>query len=151
MIADHCAPAVPDNGAIGALPSTWRRGGVGYVGLTPSGIDVADIKRTESIVWEQVTAVDDHSDAKKTRKGIVLRLADGTEKTIDGADFYVPDGVGLYRMVRHYWRHVDDRRDSPTTGRYSDSATAGSISASPRATPFGGGSRGSRRAQCGVG
>jgi UDP-N-acetyl-D-mannosaminuronic acid transferase (WecB/TagA/CpsF family) len=55
-------------------------------------------------------AVDDHSETnKKTRKAIVLRIEDGTEKTIDGADFYVPNGIGLYWMVRHYWRHPDDR------------------------------------------
>ena len=28
---------------------------------------------------------------------------------IDGADFYVPNGVGLYWAVRHYWRHPEDR------------------------------------------
>jgi hypothetical protein len=36
-------------------------------------------------------------------------LRDGTEKTIDGAYLYVPNGAGLYWMVRHYWRHPEDR------------------------------------------
>ena len=96
--------------AISALITAWRRGGVGYVKLTPSGLDIADIKRTESVAWDHLITVDDHSESNtKTRKAIVLRLRDGTEKTIDGADFYVPNGVGLYWMVRHYWRHADDR------------------------------------------
>jgi len=97
-------------GSLAALISGWRRGGVGYVKLTPSGVDVADIFRTESVPWGDITAVDDHSDVnKKTRKAVVLRRRDGTEKTIDGCDFYVPNGAGLYWMVRHYWRHTDDR------------------------------------------
>jgi hypothetical protein len=97
-------------GVIAGLIVAWRRGGIGYVKLTPSGIDIADIKSTDSVLWDDVTAVDDHSESnKKTRKAIVLRLDDGTEKTIDGADFYVPNGVGLYWMVRHYFGHPDDR------------------------------------------
>ena len=39
----------------------------------------------------------------------MLRRRDGTEKTIDGCDFYVPEGAGLYWMVRHYCRHANDR------------------------------------------
>jgi hypothetical protein len=96
--------------AIAGLLSAWRRGGIGYVELKPSGIDIANIKSTDSVAWADVADVADHSEVnKKTRNAIVLRLTDGTEKTIDGADFYVPRGVGLYWMVRHYWRHADDR------------------------------------------
>jgi hypothetical protein len=103
--------------AIASAISAWRRGGVGYVELTPTGIDIANILRTETVTWEGIAAVDDHSESnKKTRKAIVLKLEDGTEKTIDGADFYVPNGVGLYWMVRHYWRHADDRAEL-TDGR----------------------------------
>jgi hypothetical protein len=98
--------------AISGLLTAWRRGGVGYVKLTPAGIDVADIKRTQSIAWDDVLEVADHSESnKKTRKAIVLRLTEDTEKTIDGADLYVPKGIGLYWMVRHYWRHADDRAE----------------------------------------
>lgn len=104
-------------GSIAGLVSGWRRGGVGYVRLTPSGIDVADIFRTESVSWDDIDDVDDHSDVnKKTRKAVVLRRHDGSEKVIDGCDFYVPNGVGLYWMVRHYWRHPEDRAEL-TDGR----------------------------------
>ena len=104
-------------GSIAGLVSGWRRGGVGYVKLTPSGVDVADIFRTESVAWDDIDDVDDHSDIdKKTRKAVVLRRRDGSEKVIDGCDFYVPNGVGLYWMVRHYWRHPDDRAEL-TDGR----------------------------------
>ena len=98
--------------AISGLITAWRRGGIGYVKLSSAGIDIANILRTESVTWNDVIGVDDHSKVnKKTRKAIVLELQDGTEKTIDGADFYVPNGVGLYWMVRHYWRHSGDRAE----------------------------------------
>jgi len=41
----------------------------------------------------------------------VLCRADGSELVLDGADFYVPKGVGLYWMVYHYWRHPEDRAE----------------------------------------
>jgi hypothetical protein len=96
--------------AVAGLASAWRRGGVGYVKVTPSGIEIADILRTQSVLWGEVVDIADHSETnKKTRKAIVFGLTDGRETTIDGADFYVPRGVGLYWMVQHYWRHPDDR------------------------------------------
>lgn len=98
--------------ALTGLLMAWRRGGVGYVKLTPTGVEVADIKSTEFVAWDDIDDVDDHSDVnKKTRKAVVLRRRDGSEKVIDGCDFYVPNGVGLYWMVRHYWRHPSDRSE----------------------------------------
>jgi hypothetical protein len=98
--------------ALTGLLTAWRRGGVGYVKLTPTGVEVADIKSTEFVAWDDIDDVDDHSDVnKKTRKAVVLRRRDGSEKVIDGCDFYVPNGVGLYWMVRHYWRHPSDRSE----------------------------------------
>ncbi|KUI27334.1 hypothetical protein [Mycobacterium sp. GA-2829] len=97
-------------GVVGLITG-WRRGGVGYIELTPSGIDIANIAYTESVDWADIDDVTDTADTKKTRKAVVLRLRDGSEKVIDGADFYVPQGVPLYWMVRHYWGHADDRRE----------------------------------------
>jgi hypothetical protein len=102
--------------AAGGLISAWRRGGIGSVTLTSDGVEIADIVRTTNVSWDGVVAVDDHSDSKKTRKAVVLRCSDGGESVIDGADFYVPNGAGLYWMVRHYWRHAQDRGEL-TDGR----------------------------------
>ncbi|WP_155948731.1 hypothetical protein [Mycobacterium sp. URHB0044] len=30
---------------------------------------------------------------------------------MNGAVFYVPNGVALYWTVRYYWRHPDDRAE----------------------------------------
>lgn len=89
----------------------WRRGGVGYVGLSADGVDIADIVNTESIDWGDITQVTDTAQEKKTRKAVVLQLRDGSENVIDGADLYVPGGATLYWMVRHYWLHAEDRAE----------------------------------------
>ncbi|ORA32153.1 hypothetical protein BST13_23570 [Mycobacterium aquaticum] len=95
--------------AILALVSAWRRGGIGYVKLTPAGIDVANIVATKYVEWTDIVEISDSTETKRTRKAIVLRLSDDTEEIIDGADIYVPRGTALYWMVRHYWRHPSDR------------------------------------------
>jgi hypothetical protein len=102
-------------GAAGLLTG-WRRGGVGYVDISPDGVDIANIVYTESVDWDDIADVADSVETKKTRKAVVLKLRDGSEKIIDGADLYVPAGVRLYWMVRHYWGHPDDRAEL-TDGR----------------------------------
>ena len=91
------------------LISAGRRGGIGHVKLTTGGVEVADIARTTLVPWQDLIAVADRAESKKTRKAVVLRRSDGTETTIDGADFYVPNGAALYWMLRHYQSNADDR------------------------------------------
>lgn len=105
------------------LVSAWRRSGVGYVKLTPEGIEIADILRTNRVAWTQIIAVDDHTESKSTRKALVLKCSDDRESVIDGADYYVPHGAGLYWMVRHYRLHAEDRGelvDARAVQRLSD-------------------------------
>jgi hypothetical protein len=105
--------------AVVGLVSALRRGGVGYVKLTPTGFDFANIAYTESGEWDDVVDVKAGMETKRTRKAIVLVLQDSSEKIVDGADFVVPRGVALYWMVRHYWRHPEDRPEL-TDGRALD-------------------------------
>jgi hypothetical protein len=102
------AAAISVTAAVGLI-SVWRRGGVGYVRLAPADIEIADIFTTTSVAWNDVETIDDYAESKKTRKAVVIKQAGGTESVIDGADFYVPNGAGLYWAVRHYWRHPEDR------------------------------------------
>lgn len=95
---------------VGAI-SAVRRGGIGYVKLSPEGIDVANIISTKYVEWEDVVDIKDCTETKRTRKAIVLCMHDGSEEIIDGADIYVPQGTALYWMVRHYWRHPSDREE----------------------------------------
>jgi len=105
--------------AITGLISAWRRGGIGYLKLRESGVDNSNIAFTKSVDWDDIVDVTDSAETKRTRKAIVLRLQDGSEEVIEGADFYVPRGAALYWMVRHYWRHPDDRPEL-TDGRAVD-------------------------------
>jgi hypothetical protein len=108
------SPLVAGFGAlagVAGLLTGWRRGGVGYVGLSPDGVDIANIVYTESVDWDDIAQVTDTAQGKKTRKAVVLQLQDGSEKVIDGADLYVPGGATLYWMVRHYWLHAEDRTE----------------------------------------
>jgi hypothetical protein len=110
-------------GILGLL-SAWRRGGVGHVEVGPAGIDIANIVSTKSVKWDQVVDVRDSTEEKRTRKAIVLVLDDGTEEVIDGADFYVPQGAGLYWMVRHYWMNAEQRAEL-VDGRAAERLEAG--------------------------
>lgn len=105
--------------AVLTLISAWRRGGMGYLKLTPVGIDNANVAFTKSVDWDDVVNVTDSAETKRTRKAIVLCLQDGSEEIIGGADLYVPRGAALYWMVRHYWRHPEDRPEL-TDGRALD-------------------------------
>jgi hypothetical protein len=108
------SPLVAGFGALVGLAGLftgWRRGGVGYVGLSPDGVDIANIISTESVDWDEIVQVTDTVQGKKTRKAVVLQMRDGSEKVIDGADLYAPGGATLYWMVRHYWLLAEDRTE----------------------------------------
>lgn len=96
---------------ISGLITAWRRGGVGHVKLTPTMIENADILAIRTYEWNNVVDVADHAESRKARRAVVLRLRDGREEIISVADIYLPRGVGLYWLVRHYWRHPEDRME----------------------------------------
>lgn len=112
--------------AVIGLISWMRRGGVGYLKFRPAMIEIADVLKTRTVEWDDVVDVKDHSetkDGKKAGRSVVLCLRDGGEKVIGGLNLYVPTGVALYWLVRHYWRHPEDRMelvDSRAAERLSD-------------------------------
>lgn len=100
--------------AIFALVVGWRRAGVGYLKFTPATVEIADVLKTQAVEWNDVVDVKDHSESKDEKnagRSVVLCLRDGSEKVIGGLTLYVPTGVPLYWMVRHYWRHPEDRAE----------------------------------------
>ena len=97
--------------AISGLVMSWHRGGVGHVKLTPAIVENADILATRRFEWDDVVDVTDHADSQSSRRAVVLRLRNGHEEIVHFANVYVPHGVALYWMVRHYWRHPEDRME----------------------------------------
>lgn len=94
--------------AVLTVITAWRRGGIGYLELSTRGIGIANIANTRSVDWDDIVEVTGEAE-KRTRRAIVLRRHDGTEEIVESADLYAPRGVSLYWMVRHYWRHPEDR------------------------------------------
>lgn len=91
-----------------------RRGGVGYLKFTPAMVEIADVVKARVLEWDDIVDVKDHSDTKdgkKAGRSVVLCLRDGREEVVGGLNLYVPTGVPLYWMVRHYWKHPEDRME----------------------------------------
>ena len=108
--------------ATGGLIAGVRRRGVGYLKFTPALVEIADALRTTVLEWDDVIDVTDHStakNAKRSGRSVVLCLHDGSEVVIGALNLYVPTGVPLYWLVRHYWRHPEDRPEL-TTPRASE-------------------------------
>ncbi|WP_264027896.1 hypothetical protein [Mycolicibacterium pyrenivorans] len=96
---------------IGGLITAWRRGGIGHVKLTPALIENADILKIRVFEWDDVVDVADHAESRRARRAVVLRMKDGHEEIISVADIYLPRGAALYWLVRHYWKHPEDRME----------------------------------------
>lgn len=94
-----------------SLVTAWRRKGIGHVKLTPSVVENADVLKIRVFDWDDVVDVADHAESKKARRAVVLRMRDGHEEIITIADIYLPRGAALYWLVRHYWRHPEDRAE----------------------------------------
>lgn len=100
-------------GVIGLI-SWMRRGGIGYLKFSPAIVEIADVIKTQAVEWDDIVDIKDHSeteDGKKAGRSVVLCLRDGSEKVIGGLNLYVPRGVALYWLVRHYWKHPADRME----------------------------------------
>ncbi|HEX2212518.1 MAG TPA: hypothetical protein VHH12_03485 [Mycobacterium sp.] len=96
---------------IAGLMSAQRRGSVGHVKLTPAMVENADILSTRMLEWDDIDDVANHATTRKAPRAVVLRLRDGREEIISMADVYLPGGAPLYWLIRHYWRHPEDRAE----------------------------------------
>jgi hypothetical protein len=117
--------------AVVTLITAWRRGGMGYLKLTPVGIDNANVAFTNSVDWDDVVNVTDKAETKRNRKAIVLLLQDGSEEIIGGADIYVPRARRCTGWCGITGATPRVGLSSPTGGRSTDSARAGSNSTRP--------------------
>ena len=98
--------------AVVALAAGIRRGGAGYLKFTPTKIEIADVLKTRVVQWNDVVDVRDVASTTKANQGgkaVVLCLRGGAEEVVSGLPLYVPKGVALYWLVRHYWKHPEHR------------------------------------------
>jgi len=104
--------------AVGGLVAYARRG-PGHLLLSPQGFEIRELVSTKRGSWIGVTDVTDDAPEVKARHPIVLVMKDGQPQVIQGASGYAPNGAALYWMVRHYWKHPENR-DELTDGRALD-------------------------------
>jgi hypothetical protein len=94
--------------AIAGTITVMKRGGLGYLRVSPSGLENTSPRFAAFVAWDDVVRIEDSAE-KRTRKAIVLCRKDGGEEIVEGLHWYVPGGAALYWMIQHYWSHPDDR------------------------------------------
>ena len=97
--------------AVTGLITAWRRRGIGHVTLTQTWIENADILSTRIVTWNDIVDVADREKSKRAPRAVVLRLREGGEEVLGSANVYLPGGAALYWLVRHYWKHPEDREE----------------------------------------
>ena len=97
--------------AVTGLITARRRRGVGHVTLTQTWIENADIVSTRITTWNDIVDVADRAKSTRAPRAVVLRLREGGEEVIGSANVYLPGGAALYWLVRHYWKHPEDREE----------------------------------------
>ncbi|MDG4663390.1 hypothetical protein [Mycobacterium sp. 236(2023)] len=90
----------------------------GQIRIGPDGVQHADIFGVRTVKWDELVDITDTTD-KKTRNPIVLLTNDSKPIVVSNADRYGDSGPALYWMVRHYWKHPENR-DELTDGRALD-------------------------------
>ena len=87
----------------------------GRLRLTPAGIEHATLLGSRSATWDQITDIADVA-ANRAHNPIVLTIPDAKPIVVSNADRYGDAGPAVYWMVRHYWKHPEDRGEL-TDGR----------------------------------
>ena len=97
--------------AIG-LCSMARRRGNGHIRLAEREFEFADVMFRQRGSWADVTDISDVTPGKQQApQPIVFVMKEARPIVIKNADGYGPDGAALYWMVRHYWKHPEDRAE----------------------------------------
>ncbi|WP_349270033.1 hypothetical protein MPNTM1_00658 [Mycolicibacterium parafortuitum] len=80
----------------------------GRLRLTAAGVEHATFLGTRSAGWNQITDIAD-SAGNRALNPIVLTVRDAKPIVVSNADRYGDAGPAVYWLVRHYWRHPQDR------------------------------------------
>jgi hypothetical protein len=93
------------------LAALIRRRGLGYLRLTPQGVEVADLARTRTVAWPDIVAITDRVENKRLRQPISLLVGHARPVVVQHAGSFAPNGAALYWMLRHYWNHPEARAE----------------------------------------
>ncbi len=92
-----------------------KRRETGYLRLGPDGVESADVLRNRTARWDDVLDIIDKAH-RQTRNPIVFVVKDAKPVVVPNADRFASSGAALYWMVRHYWKHPENRAEL-TDGR----------------------------------
>lgn len=81
--------------------------------ISLGGIDFRDAVTQFAIGWDEIGDITGVRDPKsKNAPPVVLERTDqAPAEVIASASLYAPGGVALFWMLRHYWRHADERAE----------------------------------------
>lgn len=97
------------------LAAFVKRREPGYLLIGRDGVESADIFQTRTARWEDIVDITDKAD-RRSRNPLVLKLRDDKPIVVPNAASYTAGSSALYWMVRHYWKHPEDRAEL-TDGR----------------------------------
>jgi hypothetical protein len=92
-----------------------RRRTAGYLRLTPTGFELANLVLTQKGTWDEVVDITDEYSDKQGRHPTVFVMKNGKPKVLKNTGGFAPSGAALYWMIRHYWKHPQNR-DELTDG-----------------------------------
>jgi hypothetical protein len=107
-----------------SLWRTFKRGGVSFVRLTPSGFEMSQGSSSMDGLWGDVVAITDRRPEKSPplRAMIFVKFRDDRVRTLV-VDSYTPGGDAMRRFVRYYWlnsNHRDELTDRRAIERLSE-------------------------------
>jgi hypothetical protein len=91
---------------------TFKRGGVSFVRLTPSGFEMSQGSSSMDGLWDDVVAITDRrlDRSPPFRAMIFVKFRDDRVRTLV-VDSYTPGGDVMRRFLRYYWLNSDHRAE----------------------------------------
>ena len=99
-----------------ALPVMFRRHRSIYFRLAADEVEYSDTTRPITRTWVDVTDITDEEVKRPSHRPISILVKNDKPILIRNAGGFVPDAPALYWMVRHYWKHPENRAEL-TDGR----------------------------------
>lgn len=93
------------------LARSARHRGMGYLRLTPDGVEHVDPYSRVERRWDELTEVSDQPRQQNWLQmagSTYVTTADGRTRTLT-SDWYTPGGHALRELMRFYWQHPDHR------------------------------------------
>lgn len=97
--------------AVWGLIAFARRRTAGFVRLTPTGFELANLVLTQKGTWDDVVDITDQYSDKQGRQPTVFVMKEGRPKVLKNTGGFAPNGAALYWMIRHYWKNPKNRAE----------------------------------------